>query len=343
MALYVSGQPIANVETSDTFNSWRITTNQMLENGTFLTSNNVFTGSLNTFNNATDFKGLVTAAKITANSLDVSGDVNFTGNTTFVNTTILETTDGLLHLAANNEFADTLDIGFFGHYNLTGANSHAGFFRDSGTKEFYVFGRLDTTAGNEPNTNINILDATFELANVHIDVVKANQIAANGTITAPTINANNFTGTFSGDGSALTGTGSTVLIKSDSTAYNVTFTNQLSGPQANTFVNTGFTFNPSTGQCNATDFNATSDITLKENLSPIDNAIELVSNLTGYTFDWKNQERSSIGVTAQDVEKILPQLVTQLDEHKSVNYNGIIGVLIQAIKELNTKIDKLNS
>ena len=54
-------------------------------------------------------------------------------------------------------------------------------------------------------------------------------------------------------------------------------------------------------------------------------------------FDWKDSGESSLGVIAQDLEKVLPELVSETDGVKSVNYNGIIGVLIQAIKELNQK------
>ena len=83
--------------------------------------------------------------------------------------------------------------------------------------------------------------------------------------------------------------------------------------------------------------NATSDLYLKENIQPVKSALEIVNQLEGVRFDWKDSGESSLGVIAQDLEKVLPELVSETNGVKSVNYNGIIAVLIQAIKELNQK------
>ena len=86
--------------------------------------------------------------------------------------------------------------------------------------------------------------------------------------------------------------------------------------------------------------NSTSDINLKENIQTIDNALGAVTSLRGVTFDWKENGSPSIGVIAQELEKVLPELVNQ-GEYKSVNYNGIIGVLIEAVKELSAEVEEL--
>jgi hypothetical protein len=83
----------------------------------------------------------------------------------------------------------------------------------------------------------------------------------------------------------------------------------------------------------AVDFNSTSDINLKENIQTVGNALEITEQLRGVSFDWKETGRSSYGVIAQELEEVLPELVKN-GEVKSVNYNGIIGVLIEAMKEL---------
>ena len=83
--------------------------------------------------------------------------------------------------------------------------------------------------------------------------------------------------------------------------------------------------------------NATSDLYLKENIQPVKSALEIVNQLEGVRFDWKDSGESSLGVIAQDLEKVLPELVSETNGVKSVNYNGIIAVLIQAIKELSQK------
>jgi hypothetical protein len=84
-----------------------------------------------------------------------------------------------------------------------------------------------------------------------------------------------------------------------------------------------------------------SDINLKENVQTLPNALETVNRLRGVSFDWKKKHKgSSIGVIAQEVEKVFPELV---DEHalngmKTVNYSALIGVLIEAVKELSDKV-----
>jgi len=92
----------------------------------------------------------------------------------------------------------------------------------------------------------------------------------------------------------------------------------------------------------AQDFNSISDINLKENIHTIENSLEIVKNLRGVSFDWKENGKSSYGVIAQELEEILPDLVKN-SEVKSVNYNGLIGVLIEAIKELKTEVEELKS
>jgi len=90
----------------------------------------------------------------------------------------------------------------------------------------------------------------------------------------------------------------------------------------------------------ATDFNSTSDINLKTNISEIESPLELISKLHGVGFEWNATSTKSYGVIAQEIEEILPELVHESDEGiKSVNYIAIIGILIEAIKELNNNIN----
>jgi ribosomal protein S8 len=95
-----------------------------------------------------------------------------------------------------------------------------------------------------------------------------------------------------------------------------------------------------TGIITAFDFNSASDSSLKENVYTIENALDTVSQIRGVTFDWKNTKKPSIGVIAQEVEQVLPELVSDTDP-KTVNYNGLIGVLIEAIKELKQEVEEL--
>ena len=95
-----------------------------------------------------------------------------------------------------------------------------------------------------------------------------------------------------------------------------------------------------TGDISATNFNSTSDVALKQDVSVIDNALEMISQLEGVSWKWKETLKPSLGVTAQNVEEVAPELVSN-GNHKSVNYNGLIGILIEAVKELKSEVDEL--
>jgi hypothetical protein len=95
-----------------------------------------------------------------------------------------------------------------------------------------------------------------------------------------------------------------------------------------------------TGDISAINFNSTSDVTLKQDVSVIDNALEMISQLEGVSWKWKESLKPSLGVTAQNVEEVAPELVSN-GNHKSVNYNGLIGILIEAVKELKSEVDEL--
>jgi hypothetical protein len=96
-----------------------------------------------------------------------------------------------------------------------------------------------------------------------------------------------------------------------------------------------------TGIITATDFNSASDINLKQNIQKIDNPIDKIIKIEGVKFDWKLNNKSSMGVIAQNIEEVLPELVSG-GGSKTVNYNGIIGLLIECVKTQQEQIDNLN-
>lgn len=92
-----------------------------------------------------------------------------------------------------------------------------------------------------------------------------------------------------------------------------------------------------------------SDERLKENVKVIDNALDKIDQLRGVTFDWIDREdKRSGGIIAQELEKVMPELVREVDSlknedsFKAVDYNGLIGLLIEAVKELKDKCNCLN-
>ena len=96
------------------------------------------------------------------------------------------------------------------------------------------------------------------------------------------------------------------------------------------------------GIVTAIDFNSTSDKNLKYNIETVGNALDTVNSLRGVSFNWKEDDRKSYGVIAQELAEVLPDLVSY-GEIKTVNYNGLIGVLIEAVKELKAEVEELKN
>ena len=95
---------------------------------------------------------------------------------------------------------------------------------------------------------------------------------------------------------------------------------------------------------------ASSDERLKENVELIGSAVEKVEAINGVTFDWIPMEGvhvhsgHDVGVIAQEVEKVLPELVTTRDNgYKAVKYEKLTAVLIQAVKELSERVKVLEN
>ena len=102
-----------------------------------------------------------------------------------------------------------------------------------------------------------------------------------------------------------------------------------------------------------------SDERLKENIQPIEDALSKVSQLNGVTFTYKPDGKESAGLIAQDVEKVLPSAITEKqlplkqddgEEYKVLQYDQTIGLLVEAIKELQvlnkeltTKVEELEN
>ena len=91
---------------------------------------------------------------------------------------------------------------------------------------------------------------------------------------------------------------------------------------------------------------AFSDVTLKENIETIPNALNKVLNLRGVEFDRvdKPENPHEIGVIAQEVEEIIPEVVhTNTEGIKSVAYGNLVGLLIESIKELKAEVNDLKA
>ena len=94
------------------------------------------------------------------------------------------------------------------------------------------------------------------------------------------------------------------------------------------------------GIITAQDFDALSDIRYKSNIKTINNVLNKVVEIRGVSFDWKETQKPSYGLIAQELEEIFPELVRGEDP-KVVNYNGIIPILIESIKEMKSELDDI--
>ena len=103
-------------------------------------------------------------------------------------------------------------------------------------------------------------------------------------------------------------------------------------------------FNPSTGTLNATIFNTLSDENIKENIETIQDSLNILLQMRGVTFRWKDNKNKAMGVIAQEVEVLIPEIVnTNENGTKSVSYDSIVGLLIEAIKQQQNSIKELEA
>jgi hypothetical protein len=96
---------------------------------------------------------------------------------------------------------------------------------------------------------------------------------------------------------------------------------------------------------------ASSDERLKENITLIENPLDKIIKISGYEYDWIPMEdihvygdMKDIGVIAQEVEKVLPEIVSDRENgYKAVKYDRLTAVLIQAVKELSNRVKTLEN
>jgi hypothetical protein len=178
--------------------------------------------------------------------------------------------------------------------------------------------------------------------------------AASAYFTSLTV-TNTITGSVSGSASSAT-TATTATTATNATNIATTGSIVAAGTYYPIFVDSNgssnqasktaaaFTFNPGTGTLTATIVTASSDARLKENVKPITGALALVQQLEGVLFNRIGQAHEEIGVIAQQVEAVVPQLVfTDENGMKSVAYANTVALLIEAIKEQQVQIDELKA
>ena len=109
----------------------------------------------------------------------------------------------------------------------------------------------------------------------------------------------------------------------------------------------GLTAATLTGSWTATDFIKSSDARLKTKLKEIENPLEKVAQLTGYTYDKElplGGASLEAGLIAQDIQKVLPEAVREGEDGMlGVSYDGVVALLINSVKELTERVAYLES
>ena len=205
----------------------------------------------------------------------------------------------------------------------------------------------------------NSLIATFSTTGLQLT---APLLSSDGTSTAPSIafSADTNTGFYrSGDDELSIAIGGSQIGYFNSNGLQVTVsgqTSQFSGHLQAHCLGIGGSPSTTSGEIWAYGdvvANKSSDKRLKKKIKNIPNALEKVSKINGVTFEWKktndkmkrevhSHEGNDIGVIAQEIEEVLPEIVATRDNgYKAVYYEKLVPLLIEAVKELKAEIDEL--
>ena len=298
-------------------------------------SNSTITGAL-IVAGGVGIGGNIYASNIYSNGLLVAtGSASFNGGTvanatTFTNTVVISTTTNSISTTTGALIVSG-GVGIGGSLVAGGIST----FTNTTAATSTSTGALQVKGGVGIGGNIWV-GGTIFVANIRADATSSSTTfavyynPATDELTTATITA-------SGGGATLS-----------ATSVNSTFYVPLASSQAGSYTiayNTStFYFNPSLGTAYATIFQSLSDESQKANISIISNGLEIVENLRGVTFDWINGTGSSAGLVAQDVERWLPQLIS-IDPNgvKNLNYSGVIGALVEAVKTLSDRVKALES
>jgi len=316
-------------------------------------------------------------ANIGGTTFDGNGGVSFPSTSAGgynTSVTVNNTTKGYGVYVSKNQGGDVDSSisAFYATVTNTYANNPAcyiGVSNSPGCKIFIARGSSTQTANlsewqNSAGTVIASINASGAFNGLLASgVVTSGEIGnaavVSGNIASGAVGAYHFNATGLASGKTLSTDGTGVLswatgggggpTISDDTSTNATryvnFAAATTGTLSTIYTSsTKLTFNPSTGDFTAGgNITANSDIKIKKDIKTIENALEKVKSLRGVSFTRIGTDIKNVGVIAQEVEAVVPELVRESDGLKSVAYGNITALLIEAIKEQNKKIEELEA
>ena len=140
------------------------------------------------------------------------------------------------------------------------------------------------------------------------------------------------------DGTKLDGidAGATNVSNNNQITNGAGYTTYSSNQATDTTSNVNFASVTATG-----NITAYSDATLKTEIHTINDALGIVGKLRGVNYKWLSNGQEDIGVIAQEVQQVVPEVIKETEDGiKTVDYGRLVSVLINAVKELNEKLDK---
>ena len=164
-------------------------------------------------------------------------------------------------------------------------------------------------------------------------------VPSTGELTATALNAANHYGSVANSG--------TITIRGTTSATKATASVLMTDNVASSTTGTGTLVVTGgvgiSGQLTATTLVETSSIVFKENINPIENALTAIMQLVGVTYDRKDNKEHEAGLIAEDVYKIIPDLVSLDADSKphGIKYSKLTAYLIEAVKSLKSEIDTL--
>ena len=275
------------------------------------------------------------------NGLDVTGNITATGTLSSGNITISNDAPSLYFTEgdANPDYQLLVNGGQFRVYDVTNTANRLVVNTDGHVD---VAGNLDVGAGVDVTGNITV-SGTVDGRDVAADGTKLDSIQSGatddqtGAEIASALNGQNVytTGNIGRDSNDH-------IVFTDDSRLDVV----IAGNNEFRFEADG-DFHAD-GDVYAFSTTTASDENLKKDITIVSDAVSKVEALKGVTFKWKENDGESAGVIAQDVEKVLPEVVKTVNNpdgntYKAVNYAGINSILIEAIKELSARIKVLEA
>jgi hypothetical protein len=262
-------------------------------------------------------------------TITLTGDVTGTGTITNLSNVSFATTVAANQVALGTDTTGDYVASLVAGTNITLSNN-------SGEGATPTIGLTNNTiSGIALGSNLGTLTIGTGLSGTSYNGAGAVTIANTG-VTSITGTANQVVANTSTGGVTLS------LPQSIATSSNVQFNS----------LGIGMAASATAGRIDATNdivAYSSSDIRFKENITPIENALDKISKISGNTYDWKAEnkiehgyEGNDVGVIAQEIEAVLPQLVqTRENGYKAVKYDKLVALLIEGIKEQQTQIHSL--